>query len=110
MKTQNTNAAATHTAGPWKITLCPPFCHRRISGTSYPYATVAEIPVIKEYSSEDEANARLIAAAPELLAACKQAEWVLGECSVGPDKLSDLFPVKLASLRAAISRAEGRDV
>jgi len=55
-----------------------------------------------------EANARLIAAAPDLLKACEVALFALGECVVGREKLCDLFPVKVEALRAAIAKAEGK--
>ena len=45
------------------------------------------------------------AAVPDLLAALEKCAWVLAECSVGKDKLADLFPKKLEQARAAIARA-----
>lgn len=41
----------------------------------------------------------------ELLAACKAALFALGECSVGREKLSDLFSVKVKQLESAIKKA-----
>jgi hypothetical protein len=48
--------------------------------------------------SEDAANVRLIRAAPELLAACKEAEHEINETDT---------PMLLARMRAAIAKAEG---
>jgi hypothetical protein len=52
----------------------------------------------------NEANSRLIAAAPDLLAACKRAEWLLQGESADPDSFETW---KL--LKAAINKAEGRE-
>lgn len=41
----------------------------------------------------------------ELVEALEQCAFVLGECSVGSEKLSDLFPVKLAKARAILAKA-----
>ncbi len=40
----------------------------------------------------------------ELVEALKGALFALGECSVGKEKLSELFPVKVAAARAALSK------
>jgi len=52
---------------------------------------------------EDWANARLIAAAPDLLVACRVTANCLEAGGLGQDK-----PL-IRQLRAAISKAEGRD-
>jgi hypothetical protein len=53
-------------------------------------------------ASEDAANARVLAAAPELLEAC---EWALSQIE---EVLTDeMFPVTRAKLRAAIATATG---
>ncbi|MCE5212640.1 MAG: hypothetical protein LLG40_13950 [Deltaproteobacteria bacterium] len=49
---------------------------------------------------DDEANARLIAAAPELLEACKEALSII-------EKYSDV-PVHILALKQAITKAEGK--
>jgi len=54
------------------------------------------------YSDEAKANARLIAAAPDLLDACKDALATLNQHEGIPSETSD----RLAS---AIAKAEGRD-
>lgn len=60
--------------------------------------------------AEDEANARLIAAAPELLAAC-QAALSVGEALDRPDENQRIYLGKrvVEQLRAAITGATGRD-
>lgn len=88
-----------HTPGPWEI--------RDLSSDEIPNGDIAicgsgaEISIIKGsdayhpgWNSEREANARLIAAAPELLTAAKHA---LPGCVGESEKL----------LRAAITKAEG---
>jgi hypothetical protein len=59
------------------------------------------------HSAEDEANARLIARAPELLQQCKLFEKVLTESDLSSthDGLSNCD--KLANLRAILDRVEG---
>lgn len=58
---------------------------------------------------ETEANARLIAAAPELLAAAKQALFAIVEDENGRDELLNAAENKAAQmLRTAIAKAEGK--
>lgn len=61
---------------------------------------------------EQEANARLIAAAPELLAACREALKWQDEDEFGnavPDEFcTPAYQAFRAQLRAAIAKAEGR--
>jgi hypothetical protein len=51
------------------------------------------------------ANARLIAAAPDLLAACKEAITELDDCCADPSDIWDFYE----KLRSAIAKAEGRE-
>lgn len=95
------SARASHTPGPWTWT---------------PYARPgamdgAEVKGEKEYicAPYTKANARLIAAAPELLEACDEALNALIGSSVpagGVDDRQHLTSAK-ASLRAAIKKARG---
>jgi hypothetical protein len=56
---------------------------------------------------EQEANARLIAAAPELLEACKaMMDWAKEEAT-GP--FTDMFEETIQKVAAAIDAAEGKD-
>jgi hypothetical protein len=89
-----------HTPGPWEYhfvrkvwaVICP-------SGGPIVYTTGSINPGSKDQKVEDEANARLIAAAPELLDALKHIarSW--------PDD----FAAKYARAAIAIAKVEGRD-
>lgn len=73
-----------HTPGPWSV--FPHYCKYDGPGPyentwligKGQYDTIAEVrPGHDEYDSQNDANARLIAAAPDLLEACKQAKKFL---------------------------------
>lgn len=74
-----------------------------------PTATGFSTVVVDRFAIGRPANARLIAAAPDLLEACKAALKTL-------DWMADLMPnnelatPQRAALRAAIAKAEGREV
>lgn len=89
MKTQ-------HTPGPW--TAHGTVVNQEGERFEYPVATTGISPVPTE---EAFANARLIAAAPELLAACQRALTVL--CEYDFDPYTDAGDI----LRAAIAKAAG---
>ena len=57
---------------------------------------------------EQEANARLVAAAPDLLAALQNARNVLAALATGQLKSIDRDSSALGQARAAIAKAEGR--
>jgi hypothetical protein len=98
-----------HTPGPWKIIkgakdFGSGYAIKAIPRGGYPYF-IAEI--YDTSSEENLANARLIAAAPALLAACEAALTVLA-----PFEWTDLpdgYAVKATvdMLRAAIAQAQG---
>ena len=89
MKTEQ----ATHTPGPWYPSRCT---HSWDIASESDGATVAH--------AEDDANARLIAAGPDLLAACKACySALLNETGVGVCS----HEKKAAAL--AIAKAEGRE-
>ena len=74
---------AKHTPGPWKLTELPWECDGqsepiyRVDGESTLFLSVA--PCSDGYvPGQNEANAHLIAAAPDLLAACEAVLAVLG--------------------------------
>ncbi len=60
------------------------------------------------------ANARLMAAAPDLLAALKDADDALEDlrvpASAGPNRFERVVLDVLVKIRAAIAKAEGKDV
>ncbi len=87
-----------HTPGPWTATrwrVCAEEPFRYITDTANNKASRTE---------ENEANARLIAAAPELLAALKgMVEHLLDDRSDGRDEEN-----ALSSAMGAIAKAEGK--
>ena len=90
-----------HTPGPWRWT------HGELDtvhGTLYRYSTISaddtEIAEVNKHLPEHHANARLIAAAPELLEA---AEW-LAECVA---ESTDDITQAMARTCAAIAKARG---
>lgn len=96
----------THTPGPWNITPPPqPFAAGdgfRVSANGDQTNWRGYITNILAGSPNAEANARLIAAAPDLLAALKLADTIL-----------DGFPLYKSgegakTIRAAIAKAEGK--
>ena len=102
-----------HTPGPWEASAdC-----MEISPSSGPKSHVELARIVgpgegSSYYSYDEAtaNARLIAAAPELLAACKAAVNALRSCQWGncsPRQVKSIANAAEAA-EAAISKAEGR--
>jgi len=86
----------THTPGPWKFTRLPhQFAIYREDGSGQAIATVTR-----------EEHARLIAAAPELLAALQMSQTALRLALDGfmPDNVAKLIDINAA----AIAKAEGR--
>jgi len=105
---EHTYSRSAHTAGPWRIELLR---HKLGPNTGMVSETLIR-PVAEGTNAiarvlnwigtekQDVANARLIAAAPELLEALKKAVAVLDEDDSGP---ADEF---VSELRAAIAKAE----
>jgi hypothetical protein len=86
-----------HTPGPWKVYVESKhhaYIHAFREGLEFSIGEIYETAVPKELKS----NARLIAAAPELLGACKALLAV-------DDELE--YPTIVAQARAAIAKAEG---
>lgn len=101
-------AETTHTPGPWTV-----IRSKMATDGAFDYAIGTDgSPVIAEAFGRDakggwpnaEANARLIAAAPEMLAALQEAE---GELYQVPPADAEQERV-LAVVRAAIAKATGR--
>ena len=65
--------------------------------------TIADVYSRKMNADEDEANARLIAAAPEMLDALK---WLIEFCGLNQYDKND---PAIAKVWAALAKAEGRD-
>src|SRR5690606_11039817 len=102
----NHMAEQTHTPGPWKSEYHGKESHAIIGGSANgrDWTIIAEIhdPVGYVPRSERSANARLIAAAPDLLAACKA---VLNEIQTNTEWLD---PAVESALEAAIAKATGK--
>ena len=93
----------THTPGPWSIEDCTPG-----ESTGLCFAINSENNVIARTTDgwkEAQANARLIASAPELLEMCKLFE----ECMANLDGASEPFDTsyELSKVRAVLAKVEG---
>ena len=108
--------SAGHTPGPWRFELAigphGQKCYHTIKCNEYDY-------VASTWGKPHEANARLIAAAPELLAALKlmeKADDVHANCAEcdpadAPESCEVCFPyfdAARVARRAAIAKAEGK--
>lgn len=98
------------TPGPWKVSTSPGaavttrcIVHELSKGTRLLSRHVATVSAHGP-DVENEANAHLLAAAPELLAACKQAVEFLDN---GPGGTG--IDAACVRVRAAIAKAEGRE-
>jgi hypothetical protein len=99
------------TPGPWKAAPFSSIVGWPISAQPDPKRNTVIIAGVhgffgEDYRAEVEANARLIAAAPELLAACRVAECAVEELCIGQDPANQCW-VTLAEIRAAITKATG---
>jgi hypothetical protein len=112
----NVTTEVKHTPGPWSNTPLQDTIWANSGNTKV--CTVADLPwkehpITGRRSSDaetEQANARLIAAAPELLEACKMLsslapsnEGIGGHAPIGA------FFIAAQKARAAIAKAEGRD-
>jgi len=96
--------SASHTPGPWRVVLVESASDKRTARWFVNAKTLvlAETKVLPPMLTEQaEANARLIAAAPDLLAACK---LTIEENLY----LADGDVCTLIHLKRAIAKAEGR--
>lgn len=97
----------SHTPGPWEFEISSDGSRAEVSCERWAEFARIWIQVEGEDFPEGRANARLIAAAPDLLAACQEASLQL-------QYLADKFNATgtgtavLAKLDAAIAKAEGR--
>ena len=106
---------ATHTPGPWVISSVLKHgarCYRTIRQEGK--FKLAEVFAFNECATgteegkaEDAANARLIAAAPELLAQCKEFEKCLTYLINSGDSGADLERDKLREVLAKVEGGEG---
>lgn len=93
-----------HTPGPWYSFQClPPSIAWSINQSEKSVVASVSGSALHRPDKESEANARLIAAAPELLAACREALYWMGQESRGEENCVNL-------LRVAIAKAEGTEL
>ncbi len=91
------HANQKHTPGPWEV-------HELADGPSKTIGPLG-VFVAQTIGGNDTANARLIAAAPDLLAACKET---LQCCDAINQDDADLLPSDtISQIEAAIAKAEG---
>ena len=92
-----------HTPGPWEVAQyagdVTMIENRAPTGYGYSLTQVARILPVSESA---EANARLIAAAPDLLIAAQQALYLLTSHGITHPSID-------ATIRPAIARATGKD-
>jgi len=97
-----------HTPGPWHVGTQPDTFHTIFSESGrmrLEKEGTCLYPVAKtiDFEGEDgEANARLIAAAPELLETCKMMLWLIES-----EQWEKRFDGETTILRTAIAKAEG---
>ena len=93
---------SAHTLGPWSWS-ANPSGGARVQTSSVGIADVLSRAGVAHPTQEScEANARLIAAAPELLAACEAALVIIGDRNANP-----WWGDTEAKLRAAIAKVRG---
>ncbi len=92
-----------HTPGPWHVK-AGQSCQHVVSEDGY-FSTGCI-----SFDGQSDANARLIATAPELLAACREVDaFVAIDEKDGSDGLwTDDYRALVEIVRAAIAKAEGR--
>ena len=97
---QNETMTHTHTPGPWDQIGCD------IYSGEIKIARFIDIPW--ERMLENEANMNLIAAAPDLLAALEDAEFLLRKAGLMEGPMRDSFNRSASDARAAIAKAMGK--
>jgi hypothetical protein len=109
-----TDQQASHTPGPWSNERIwdTPECRIHVLVGGVPMA-LAEAYTMRN-AGEKEANARLIAAAPDLLASLKEmGDWIAGGLQASGEAWPDAKCLQhteeiAARARAAVDKAEGR--
>ncbi len=95
-----------HTPRPWKSVI-----HEGVGGCDYIQILAGSWDIVHNKHSardweEEKANARLIAASPELLEACRNLVSIV-EQLIPDESVRGVADVVLAQGRAAIAKAEG---
>ena len=94
-----------HTSGPWMVEpINDGLTFQVTTSEDEGFKVICETPC---GDSEDEANAHLSAAGPDMLAALKAADRFMG--SFEGDEMQDEIDERIALVRAAIAKAEGRE-
>ena len=104
----NKNEKSGHTPGPW--TLHEWRAYEGEKEAQY-VITAQGVNIARplQYEPDSYANARLIAAAPDLLAACANALVDLdSQAAIDSYEYGETYTATRAQLRAAIAKAEGR--
>lgn len=98
-----------HTPGPWQVELCRVYHNSGKGRRNIAICLASQKPPSDEYEVfEDIANARLIAAAPELLAALEAArEFIVDGMAMGFVGMPEDEDV-LEVIEKAISKAKGK--
>lgn len=107
-----------HTPGPWRARIVPGHQDSIPIEATDAFAAVAHangFPCTDEYTgsgtSDPKANARLIAAAPDLLAACRKAQGILSAMAgEWPGTMSIAAKSLGESISQAIAKVEGRSL
>jgi hypothetical protein len=95
---------SSHTSGPWKVDgFTKRGTYARISGNDWAYFAKVIVRFCDEPSPIGQANARLIAAAPDLLEALEKI--LVSDREGYPN--CNLFSDDLARAKAAIAKAKG---
>jgi hypothetical protein len=103
---------SAHTPGPWRVDICTPESGKSIAVHVDTRAVKAGRVMVVALCGRPgvtyvEANARLIAAAPELFAAVKAAEQFFDD-QIHCRKPTQKWTEYVAQIRAAIASAEGK--
>lgn len=103
MKKEIEKAKSGHTPGPWTVEVCRAG-QSSITGVKYADSIIQPLNILAERHAAGEvsANAALIAAAPDLLAAL---ENVLSAVAYSEEAAADILD--LGEIRAAIAKAKG---
>lgn len=100
METVRTSCGVCHKVGPWP--------HKWRAGEMTSACIYDDYPSPPEGTDTMLANARLIATAPDLLAAVKDAHSMLKNVEVIDGEDGDPWSKAMARMEAAIAKAEGR--
>jgi hypothetical protein len=96
---------AQHTPGPWKAISPHPGQWAICKESHQKHLESWTVAYVRDFQKQDEANAQLIAAAPELLEALRDAEFLLRKAGQLAGPMQDSYNRSAADARAAIAKA-----